>query len=61
MERVFVFDAYGTLFDLASLQPHVEARCPGYGAVITQLWRLKQLDTPGCARSWESHSETFGP
>jgi 2-haloacid dehalogenase len=44
MERVFVFDAYGTLFDLASLQPHVEARCPGYGAVITQLWRLKQLE-----------------
>jgi len=44
MERAFVFDAYGTLFDLVSLQSHVEARCPGYGAVITQLWRLKQLE-----------------
>ena len=22
----------------------MEARCPGYGAVITQLWRLKQLE-----------------
>src|SRR5690242_10052791 len=44
MERVFVFDASGTLFHLGSLQPHVEARCPGYGAVITQLWRLKQLE-----------------
>jgi 2-haloacid dehalogenase len=44
MERCFVFDAYGTLFDLASLQPRVEARCPGYGAVVTQLWRLKQLE-----------------
>jgi 2-haloacid dehalogenase len=44
MERIFVFDAYGTLFDLASLQPSVEARCPGYGAVVTQLWRLKQLE-----------------
>lgn len=44
MERVFVFDAYGTLFDVSSLQPRVEARCPGYGTVVTQLWRLKQLE-----------------
>ena len=44
MERVFVFDAYGTLFDLESLQPRVEALCPGYGKVVTQLWRLKQLE-----------------
>jgi 2-haloacid dehalogenase len=41
---VFVFDAYGTRFDLGSLQPSVEARCPGYGKVVTQLWRLKQLE-----------------
>lgn len=44
MARVLVFDAYGTLFDLESLQPRVEARCPGYGKVVTQLWRLKQLE-----------------
>jgi 2-haloacid dehalogenase len=44
MERVFVFDAYGTLFDVQSMLARVEARCPGYGAVITQLWRLKQLE-----------------
>jgi HAD superfamily hydrolase (TIGR01493 family) len=44
MEYVLVFDAYGTLFDLESLQPRVEALCPGYGKVVTQLWRLKQLE-----------------
>jgi 2-haloacid dehalogenase len=44
MPRAFVFDAYGTLFDTQSTQARVEAACPGYGTVITQLWRLKQLE-----------------
>jgi 2-haloacid dehalogenase len=44
MERVFVFDAYGTLFDLESMQPRLEALFPGYGSTIMQLWRLKQLE-----------------
>jgi 2-haloacid dehalogenase len=44
MERVFVFDAYGTLFDLRSMQQRLETRWPGYGSLITQLWRLKQLE-----------------
>jgi 2-haloacid dehalogenase len=42
--RAFVFDAYGTLFDTQSTLARVEAVCPGYGAVVTQLWRLKQLE-----------------
>jgi 2-haloacid dehalogenase len=44
MERVFVFDAYGTLFDLESMLPRLEAQYPGYGSTIVQLWRLKQLE-----------------
>ena len=42
--RAYVFDAYGTLYDVQSLLARVEAACPGQGAVITQLWRLKQLE-----------------
>jgi 2-haloacid dehalogenase len=44
MPRAFVFDAYGTLFDVQSMLARVETLCPGRGAVITQLWRLKQLE-----------------
>jgi 2-haloacid dehalogenase len=44
MARAFVFDAYGTLFDVQSMQARVEALFPGQGALISQLWRLKQLE-----------------
>ena len=44
MERVFVFDAYGTLFNLEPMRPRLEALWPGYGSIIMQLWRLKQLE-----------------
>jgi 2-haloacid dehalogenase len=44
MARAVVFDAYGTLFDVQSTQTRMEAACPGHGALITQLWRLKQLE-----------------
>jgi 2-haloacid dehalogenase len=39
-----VFDAYGTLFDVQSVAAATEAAHPGHGTVITQLWRLKQLE-----------------
>jgi 2-haloacid dehalogenase len=42
--RAFVFDAYGTLYDVQSVLGRVEAACPGRGILITQLWRLKQLE-----------------
>ena len=42
--RAFVFDAYGTLYDVQSVLARVEAACPGRGALITQIWRLKQLE-----------------
>jgi 2-haloacid dehalogenase len=42
--RAFVFDAYGTLFDVQSVLGKVEGACPGRGVLITKLWRLKQLE-----------------
>jgi 2-haloacid dehalogenase len=39
-----VFDAYGTLFDVQSVAAATEAAFPGHGTVITQIWRLKQLE-----------------
>ena len=42
--RAFVFDAYGTLFDVHSLVTLAEELAPGQGAVLSQLWRTKQLE-----------------
>ena len=42
--RALVFDAYGTLYDFQSVLAKAEALCPGKGEVITQIWRLKQLE-----------------
>jgi len=39
-----VFDAYGTLYDVHSVQAKTEELCPGKGDLITQIWRLKQLE-----------------
>ena len=38
-----VFDAYGTLFDPASLADPLEARFPGHGATLAAAWRATQL------------------
>ena len=42
--QVFVFDAYGTLFDPHSIRTLAEALFPGHGAALSQLWRAKQLE-----------------
>jgi 2-haloacid dehalogenase len=42
--RALVFDAYGTLYDIQSVLAKAEALCPRKGEVITQVWRLKQLE-----------------
>ncbi len=42
--KAFVFDAYGTLFDVHSVAGATEAAFPGHGDYITQVWRLKQLE-----------------
>jgi len=39
-----VFDAYGTLYDVQSVAAVTEETFPGYGDLITQVWRLKQLE-----------------
>jgi len=40
----FVFDAYGTLFDVHSVVRRCEALWPGKGAALSQAWRTKQLE-----------------
>src|SRR3954470_10484008 len=44
MIKAFVFDAYGTLYDVQSVAEVTEAAFPGQGEYITQVWRLKQLE-----------------
>jgi 2-haloacid dehalogenase len=39
-----IFDAYGTLYDVHSVHAKTEELCPGNGDLITQIWRLKQLE-----------------
>ena len=39
-----VFDAYGTLYDVQSVAEITEEAFPGYGEMITQIWRIKQLE-----------------
>jgi 2-haloacid dehalogenase len=39
-----VFDAYGTLYDVQSVAAVTEQTFPGHGEIITQVWRIKQLE-----------------
>jgi 2-haloacid dehalogenase len=41
--RAFVFDAYGTLFDVHSVSALAEELAPGQGAILSQIWRGRQL------------------
>jgi 2-haloacid dehalogenase len=42
--KAFVFDAYGTLFDVNSVIALGERLFPGKGTALSQLWRAKQLE-----------------
>lgn len=42
--KAFVFDAYGTLYDVQSVSAITDKAFPGYGNYITQVWRMKQLE-----------------
>jgi 2-haloacid dehalogenase len=44
MPRALVFDAYGTLYDVHSVQALCESLWPGKGGQLSQLWRAKQLE-----------------
>lgn len=42
--QAFVFDAYGTLFDVHSVIEACNQAFPGQGQALSQLWRAKQLE-----------------
>jgi 2-haloacid dehalogenase len=42
--RALVFDAYGTLYDVHSVRSLAAELCGDRGELVTQLWRLKQLE-----------------
>ena len=42
--KAVVFDAYGTLYDVQSVADVTDEAFPGYGDIITQVWRIKQLE-----------------
>lgn len=55
----FVFDAYGTLFDVHSAIALCEELWPGRGTQFSQLWRAKQLEYTWL-RSLMGRYENFG-
>ena len=42
--RALVFDAYGTLYDVQSVRGLAVELCGAKGELVTQSWRLKQLE-----------------
>jgi 2-haloacid dehalogenase len=42
--KALAFDAYGTLFDVASVLSLCEELFPGKGPALSQMWRTKQLE-----------------
>jgi len=42
--KAVVFDAYGTLYDVQSVAAVTEQAFPGHGDIVTQIWRIKQLE-----------------
>lgn len=44
MTQALVFDAYGTIYDVLSVQSRCDALWPGQGARLAERWRSKQLE-----------------
>ena len=42
--QALVFDAYGTLYDVASVTALCNTHFPGHGGAISDIWRQKQLE-----------------
>ena len=42
--QALVFDAYGTLYDVASVTALSDKHFPGHGSAISDIWRQKQLE-----------------
>jgi 2-haloacid dehalogenase len=59
--RALVFDAYGTLYDVQSVRGLAMRSCGDKGELVTQIWRLKQLEYTwlrGLMRSYEDFWST---
>jgi 2-haloacid dehalogenase len=59
--KALVFDAYGTLYDVHSVQTKTEELCPGKGDLITQIWRLKQLEYTWLQTSLQDYRDSCRP
>lgn len=42
--KAFIFDVYGTLFDVTAIKDECDKLYPGYGETISQTWRSKQVE-----------------
>jgi len=42
--RAVAFDAFGTLFDVRSVETAIDEEFPGHGAAVGERWRAKQLE-----------------
>src|SRR5271167_1659939 len=61
--RALVFDAYGTLYDVESMRGLATELCGDKGELITQVWRLKQLEYSwlrGLMQTYEDFSVVTG-
>lgn len=56
--KTVVFDAYGTLFDVYSIQVLAEELYPGNGADIALKWRDKQIDYTRLITQSDPHNAT---
>lgn len=56
--KAFVFDVYGTLFDVHSVKEKCDELFPGKGEKISQVWRMKQIEYSNL-RQLMGNYETF--
>ena len=56
--KAVVFDAYGTLFDVYSIQALAEELYPSHGADIAVRWRDKQIEYTRLITQSDPHSST---
>ncbi len=56
--KAVVFDAYGTLFDVYSIQALAEQFYPGQGAAIAVMWRDKQIEYTRLITQSDPHQAT---
>ena len=54
--KAVVFDAYGTLFDVYSIQALAESLYPGQGGIIALMWRDKQIEYTRLITQSDPHS-----